>query len=168
MDFLARRRPPSPTRVSNVPLYKQAGNVSVVLGLPSFLPITFEKYQVMFESYEVVFEMYLRIPTRKRNFGDGWPLPLTRVRSVPLNERPESVSVGPGLLSFPPILFRMYQVVFEIFEVVFETCLRIPRRKRNFRRVGNVGNVPLYGWARNVSFGQSRSKCTGSCLKCTK
>ena len=150
------------------PLYKQAGDVSVGLGLSSFPPITFEKYQLAFRSYEVVFEMYRRIPARKRNFGEGRPLPSARVRSVPLNERPESVSVGPGLLSFPPIPFRTYQVAFGIFEVVFETCLRKPRRKRNFRRAGNVGNVPLYGWARSVSFGQSRPQCTRSRLTCTK
>ena len=53
------------------PQYKEAGNVSVGLGLPSFPPITFEKYQVASRSYEVVFEMYGRIPARKRNYREG-------------------------------------------------------------------------------------------------
>ena len=63
--------------------------------------------------------------------GGGEPTPPTRVCDVPLCEREESVSFGPGLLSFPPIAVEVYQVAFQMYKVAFEVYLQIPRHKWN-------------------------------------
>ena len=83
--------------------------------------------------------MYLRELRRKWNsWLGGRTSPPTRVGSVLPYERSESVSVGPGLSSFPPIALEMYQVVFEMDEVVVEVYVGILTRKWIFWRGGGL------------------------------
>ena len=62
----------------------------------------------------------------------GGPPPPARFCSVPLYERVESVSFGPGVWSRPLTAFQIYQLAFGMYEVVNEMHLQEPRPKWNF------------------------------------
>ena len=98
--------------------------------------------------YEVAFEMHLRERRRKWNFWPGGDPPHQHVSNA-LYERAESISLGPVLLSFPPIIVEIHRVVVEMY-------LWIPRNEWNGGATPpptRVCNVPLCKKAESVSVG---------------